>query len=112
MARHQRRFRSALASRDLTGQAKGILLARFNIDAIRSFELLKRVSQECNTGLVHIPCELTIRNRSMTWVAVRADRCGVLFGPNHLGLTLSDTPSPCSPHVRGASCLSALCRAR
>ena len=62
-ARHQRRFRSALASRDLTGQAKGILIARFNIDPIRSFELLKRVSQESNTGLVHIPRELTIRNR-------------------------------------------------
>ena len=42
---------------------RGILIARFNIDAIRSFELLKRVSQESNTGLVHIPRELTIRNR-------------------------------------------------
>ena len=45
------------------GQARGILIARFNIDPIRSFELLKRVSQESNTGLVHIPRELTIRNR-------------------------------------------------
>jgi len=93
-----------------TGQ--GILIARFNIDAIRSFALLQRVSQESNTGLVHIARELTIRNRSMTWVTVRADRSGVPFGPNHLGLTLSDTPSPCSPHVGLASCLSALCRAR
>ena len=42
---------------------RGILRARFNIDPIRSFELLKRVSQESNTGLVHIPRELTIRNR-------------------------------------------------
>jgi hypothetical protein len=33
-APHQRRFRSALASRDPIGQAKGILIARFNIDAI------------------------------------------------------------------------------
>src|SRR4029079_2426943 len=44
-----------------TGQ--GILIARFNIDAIRSFALLQRVSQESNTGLVHIARELTIRNR-------------------------------------------------
>lgn len=42
---------------------RGILIARFNIDPIRSFELLKRVSQESNTGLIHIPRELTIRNR-------------------------------------------------
>ena len=45
------------------GRPRGILIARFNIDPIRSFELLKRVSQESNTGLVHIPRELTIRNR-------------------------------------------------
>ena len=42
---------------------RGILIARFNIDAIRSFALLQRVSQESNTGLVHIARELTIRNR-------------------------------------------------
>ncbi|MDD4866335.1 MAG: GAF and ANTAR domain-containing protein, partial [Mycobacterium sp.] len=39
-----RQFRSALASRDLIGQAKGIVMERFGIDAVAAFDLLKRLS--------------------------------------------------------------------
>ena len=35
----QHQFESVLASRDNIGQAKGILMERFQIDAIRAFEL-------------------------------------------------------------------------
>ena len=47
-------FRSALISRDIIGQAKGIVMERFRVDAIRAFELLNRLSQESNTKLVDV----------------------------------------------------------
>ncbi|MCK0177260.1 GAF and ANTAR domain-containing protein [Mycolicibacterium sp. F2034L] len=47
-------FRSALASRDLIGQAKGMLMERFGIDAIRAFDLLTRLSQESNTRVIDV----------------------------------------------------------
>lgn len=34
-------FRSALASRDIIGQAKGIVMERFDVDAAHAFELLR-----------------------------------------------------------------------
>ncbi|MGY4647329.1 ANTAR domain-containing protein [Mycobacterium sp. URHB0021] len=47
--RHQ--FESALASRDMIGQAKGRIMERFDVDAVRAFELLVKVSQDSNTRL-------------------------------------------------------------
>ena len=52
--RREQQFRSALASRDVIGQAKGMLMERFNIDAVAAFQLLRRLSQESNTRLVDI----------------------------------------------------------
>ena len=46
MARHEQQFRTALVSRDIIGQAKGMLMQRFDIDAAAAFGMLKRVSQE------------------------------------------------------------------
>jgi GAF domain-containing protein len=54
MMRRQEQFRSALASRDLIGQAKGVVMERFNLDAVEAFELLTRLSQQSNTRLVDI----------------------------------------------------------
>lgn len=51
-------FRSALASRDVIGQAKGILMERFAIDATAAFELLRRLSQDSNTPLGSIARQL------------------------------------------------------
>ncbi|UXA10395.1 GAF and ANTAR domain-containing protein [Mycobacterium sp. SMC-8] len=42
-------FRTALASRDIIGQAKGIIMERFGVDASRAFAMLRRISQETNT---------------------------------------------------------------
>lgn len=53
-ARRENQFQSALASRDMIGQAKGILMARFNISAVAAFELLKRLSQDRNAKLTDI----------------------------------------------------------
>ncbi|OCB36199.1 response regulator receiver protein [Mycobacterium malmoense] len=54
MLRRQDQFRSALTSRDMIGQAKGIIMERFNLDAVEAFELLTRLSQKSNTRLIDI----------------------------------------------------------
>ncbi|MGY4646494.1 ANTAR domain-containing protein [Mycobacterium sp. URHB0021] len=50
-AEKETQFHSALASRDVIGQAKGIIMERFKLDAGRSFALLTRLSQDTNTPL-------------------------------------------------------------
>jgi len=52
--RREQQFRSALASRDIIGQAKGILMERFDINAVAAFELLQNLSQQSNTRLVEL----------------------------------------------------------
>ncbi|PHV67376.1 GAF and ANTAR domain-containing protein [Williamsia muralis] len=47
-------FQSALASRDIIGQAKGMVMERYNLDAIQAFELLRRLSQDSNTRIFDI----------------------------------------------------------
>lgn len=54
MMRRDQQFRSALASRDVIGQAKGMLMERFAIDAIQAFDLLKKLSQDTNTPVSRI----------------------------------------------------------
>ncbi len=44
-------FQSALASRDIIGQAKGIVMERFKVDASRAFALITKLSQDSNTRL-------------------------------------------------------------
>lgn len=48
----------ALASRDLIGQAKGILMARESCDAVTAFELLRSVSQQTNRRLVDVAADV------------------------------------------------------
>lgn len=54
LMRREHQFRSALASRDVIGQAKGVLMERFSIDAAAAFELLRKLSQQSNTKLVDV----------------------------------------------------------
>lgn len=48
-ANRQMQFESALHSRDTLAQAKGILMERFKIDAVRAFDLMVKLSQDTNT---------------------------------------------------------------
>jgi anti-anti-sigma regulatory factor len=48
----------ALASRDVIGQAKGILMARHGIDADAAFHLLRRTSQDLNIKLADVAATL------------------------------------------------------
>jgi len=47
-------MQAALASRDRIGQAKGIIMERFDVDDVRAFEMLRALSQESNSKLVEI----------------------------------------------------------
>jgi GAF domain-containing protein len=48
-ADRSRQFQAALASRDVIGQAKGIVMEQLGVDAGGAFELLVTISQETNT---------------------------------------------------------------
>ena len=50
----------AIASRDVIGQAKGILMQRYRMDADKAFEALRRVSQSSNHKLLQIAEELAL----------------------------------------------------
>ncbi len=54
---------TALASRDTIGQAKGILMERFNIDGAEAFDLLKRASQTRNIKLNQIAEHVVAQRR-------------------------------------------------
>ena len=47
-------FEAALATRDIIGQAKGILMQRQNFTGLQAFNLLARTSQETNIKLVDV----------------------------------------------------------
>lgn len=55
---HDRNHRSALGSRDIIGQAKGVLMERFDIDAVDAFSLLTRLAEESHRPVVVIAKEL------------------------------------------------------
>jgi GAF domain-containing protein len=61
----EQQFESALASRDIIGQAKGMIMERFNVDAVRAFELLTRLSQNSNTRLSDIAAQIVARGADL-----------------------------------------------
>ena len=53
-SRHGEQLESALNTRDTIGQAKGVIMERYDVDAMRAFEMLRELSQTSNTRLVDI----------------------------------------------------------
>jgi len=53
-SRDGEQLQSALLSRDVIGQAKGVIMERFEVDAVRAFEMLRQLSQEMNVRLTEI----------------------------------------------------------
>lgn len=53
-ARAEQQMQRAIASRDIIGQAKGIIMERFHVDAVHAFELLVQLSQESNVKLIRV----------------------------------------------------------
>ena len=58
-AEHEQNLRRGLDSRDLIGQAKGILMERHKLTAHQAFGVLAQVSQETNRKLVDLAHEVT-----------------------------------------------------
>ena len=54
----EHQFQSALAGRDVIGQAKGRIMERFDVDAVRAFELMKRLSQDGNVRIADIAARI------------------------------------------------------
>lgn len=57
-ARRGDELQSALASRDIIGQAKGIVMERFNVPSNAAFSMLTKLSQESNTPLYELARKL------------------------------------------------------
>jgi GAF domain-containing protein len=58
-AQKQDQLGEAVEARDLIGQAKGILMERYGLDALRAFALLVQTSQHTNAKLRDVAAELT-----------------------------------------------------
>jgi GAF domain-containing protein len=63
-ARRDEQFKRALASRDTIGQAKGMIMERYGVDAVQAFELLRKLSQDSNVPLVQVATELVSKAQS------------------------------------------------
>lgn len=57
-ARRDEQFKKALASRDIIGQAKGMIMERYGVDAVQAFSVLRKLSQDSNVPLVQVASEL------------------------------------------------------
>jgi GAF domain-containing protein len=58
-AEHEENLRTAVGSRDVIGQAKGILMERHKLTADQAFGVLARASQELNRKLVDVAREVS-----------------------------------------------------
>jgi transcriptional regulator with GAF, ATPase, and Fis domain len=63
-ARRDEQFKKALGSRDVIGQAKGMLMERYGVDAFQAFDLLRKLSQDSNTPLFEIAADLVEQQQS------------------------------------------------
>ncbi|MEU2002893.1 GAF and ANTAR domain-containing protein [Rhodococcus sp. NPDC019627] len=57
-ARTAEQLLSAVASRDMIGQAKGMLMERFGVDAAQAFAMLTKLSQDSNTPLADVAMKI------------------------------------------------------
>ncbi len=63
-AMHDEQMGQALQSRDLIGQAKGILMAREGVDADQAFDMLRRASQRLNIKLRDVAGDMVESTRA------------------------------------------------
>jgi GAF domain-containing protein len=63
-ARRDEQFKRALSSRDTIGQAKGMIMERYGVDAVQAFEVLRKLSQDSNMPLVQVAADLITKAQS------------------------------------------------
>lgn len=63
-ARRDEHFKKALASRDTIGQAKGMIMERYGVDAVQAFELLRKLSQDSNVPLIKVASQLVVDSQT------------------------------------------------
>ena len=64
-ARRDEQFKRALASRDIIGQAKGMIMERYGVDAVQAFELLRKLSQNSNVPLIQVATDLVVKRHPL-----------------------------------------------
>jgi len=64
VARRDEQFQRALSSRDVIGQAKGMIMERYSVDAVQAFDLLRKLSQDSNVPLIKIATDLVASAQS------------------------------------------------
>ena len=57
-ARREEQFQRALSSRDIIGQAKGMIMERYRVGAVQAFEVLRKLSQDSNVPLIEVAKDL------------------------------------------------------
>jgi hypothetical protein len=57
-ARREAQFHEALASRDIIGQAKGMIMERYSMNAERAFEMLRQLSHDANVPLAEVAARI------------------------------------------------------
>ena len=72
-ARSEEGLRQALETRTVIGQAQGVLMERFEIDADRAFATLKRYSQQHNIKL-KVLCRQLVETRALPSQAVEEEK--------------------------------------
>jgi GAF domain-containing protein len=53
-ARRESQFQEALASRDIIGQAKGMIMERYAMNANQAFDMLRQLSHDSNVALAEV----------------------------------------------------------
>ncbi|AQT80576.1 hypothetical protein B1R94_16840 [Mycolicibacterium litorale] len=57
-ARRETQFQEALASRDVIGQAKGMIMERYGVDANQAFDMLRQLSHDANVALAAVAAKI------------------------------------------------------
>lgn len=60
-AEHQDQMKSALATRDVIGQAKGIVMERYGVTATRAFEMINKLSHDWNVPVAELARTITAK---------------------------------------------------
>ena len=82
-SRRERQLTEAISSRDLIGQAKGILMQRHKVTGVRAFEILIKASQDSNIKLREVA----------DFVVDHVER-SASNGDGGPGVTVAGTPGP------------------